>query len=178
MTIVLTFKKQGLAPNLMKLTKIRGVHEPVKLKLRVNLWLDSISSCVGVYHPLVTDNPQVFDRYLPSISWMGSIRLVMASNLQLHTENPKHSTKHNIKIHHCYCHTHLTIPKLPKAYYYTHTTKKLQKWLSNSKKKMRRGGGEQEKVTVICKRKGWVVFYFKEKFGKGTHTCMRNEFGF
>ena len=46
------------------------------------------------------------------------------------------------------------------------------------RRKWEGGGGEQEKVTVICKRKGWVVFYFKEKFGKGTHTCMRNEFGF
>ena len=32
-------------------------------------------------------------------------------------------------------------------------------------------GGEQEKVIVICtKREGRVVFYFREKFGKGlTH---------
>ena len=31
-------------------------------------------------------------------------------------------------------------------------------------------GGEQEKVTVICRereREGGVVFYFREKFGKG-----------
>ena len=169
MTIVLTFKKQGLAPNLMKLTKIRGVHEPVKLKLRVNLWLDSISSCVGVYHPLVTDNPQVFDRYLPSISWMGSIRLVMASNLQLHTENPKHSTKHNIKIHHCYCHTHLTIPKLPKAYYYTHTTKKLQKWWSNLENKR---GRAREGDSHMQRERGRSCVLLQREVWQRTHTRM------
>ena len=92
----------------------------------------------------------------------------LASNLQLHTENPKHSIKHNIKINHSYCHTHPTIPKLPKAYYYTYTTKKLQKWLSNSEKKMR--GGEQEKVIVICKEKGMsCVLFQREVWQRNSH---------
>ena len=107
----------------------------------------------------------------PFHSGLGSLGLsvtkkgtLTASNLQLYTKNPKHSATQNI--HHSYCLTHFTIPKLPMANYYTHTTKKLHKWWSIAENKMR--GGEQEKVTIICtEREGGVVFYFREKFGKG-----------
>lgn len=156
--------------------QLQGVHKSVELGLRVNPWLDSISSSPGFCHPLSTDSPWASNRHLPSIIH-GRVWLDwwLASNLQLHIKNPKHSTTQNIKIHHSYCLTHLAIPKLPMANYYTHTTKNLQKWWSNSKNKMR--GGEQEKVTVICtKKKGGLVFYFRDKFGKGTHIHMMSGF--
>ena len=68
----------------------RDVHKSIGLGLRVNLWLDLISSGVGVCHPPSTDNHQVFYYCLPLGLRTGSVGLAVWLQIYNHTQkNPQ-----------------------------------------------------------------------------------------